>query len=136
MSEQWAAVLSEVPGVITDSNGNMAGDDADAARASWLSAASAGAIITGFTNHGLQQAETRDGGLGVSDSAIEDAVANPLKTVVQPGGTVKYVGTDATVVLNSDGQVVTTWANSSAGVRNPIQVPPEPPASDGGKGPL
>lgn len=29
------------------------------------------------------------------------------------------VGKDATVVLNKDGQVVTAWANSRAGWRNP-----------------
>lgn len=37
MSQQWAAVLSEVPGVITDSNGNMASSSADTARGSFLS---------------------------------------------------------------------------------------------------
>lgn len=34
-------------------------------------------------------------------------------------GAYVYVGKDATVVLNQDGQVVTAWANSRAGWRNP-----------------
>ncbi|RWR37449.1 hypothetical protein DK313_15270, partial [Mycobacterium tuberculosis] len=34
-------------------------------------------------------------------------------------GAYVYVGKDATVVLNKDGQVVTAWANSRAGWRNP-----------------
>ena len=74
--------------------------------------------ITGFTDHGLQQALSRDGGLGVSQSAMEDAVANPVDVVRQANGTFKFVGNNATVVLNSDGRVVTTWATNSAGWRN------------------
>ncbi|MGH9170158.1 MAG: hypothetical protein ACRD0Z_04730 [Acidimicrobiales bacterium] len=74
--------------------------------------------ITGYTDHGLQQAISRDGGLGVSQSAMEDAVANPIDVVRQASGTFKFVGNDATVVLNSDGKVVTTWATNSAGWRN------------------
>jgi RHS repeat-associated protein len=74
--------------------------------------------ITGFTNHGLEQALSRDGGLGVSQSAMEDAVANPVDVVRQANGTFKFVGNNATVVLNSNGQVVTTWATNPAGWRN------------------
>jgi hypothetical protein len=72
--------------------------------------------ITGFTQHGLEQALGRDG-VGVSDSAMADAVANPEEVIPQSGGAVKYVGRDAVVVLNSDGKVITTWATSSAGTR-------------------
>ena len=74
--------------------------------------------VTGYTQHGLEQALERDGGLGVSETAIQDAVSNPLDVVRQDNGTFKFVGNDATVVLNSDGKVVTTWANNSAGWRN------------------
>lgn len=73
--------------------------------------------IKGWTKHGTEQALERDGGAGVSNDAINDAVENPEDVVEQPGGTTKYVGKDATVVLNQDGKVVTTWANGSSGTR-------------------
>jgi RHS repeat-associated protein len=73
--------------------------------------------ITGWTKHGAEQAIRRDAGRGVSNKAIVDAVNNPVQVVNQSGGTVKYIGQDATVVLNQNGKVVTTWANSSAGAR-------------------
>ncbi len=83
------------------------------------SAADEGAnSITGFTQHGLEQALGRDGGVGVSDSAMADAVTNPVEVEEQTGGRTLYVGTNATVVLNSDGEVITTWANNSAGWRS------------------
>jgi len=76
--------------------------------------------ITGRTGHGDQQALSRDSGRGVSDEAMNDAVQNPIRPPQpQPGGTYKYVGQNATVVLNSDGEVVTTWARNSGGWRNP-----------------
>lgn len=56
-------------------------------------------------------------GSGVSDSAMDDAVENPTEVVPQANGTYRFVGTDATVVLNRAGQVVTTWARNSAGWR-------------------
>ena len=73
--------------------------------------------ITGWTKHGTEQAIGRNSGIGVSNSTISDAVKNPTQVVPQAGGTTKYIGKDATVVLNPDGKVVTTWANSSAGTR-------------------
>lgn len=120
----WKAVVGEVPGVITDSGGLMAGDSADRARSSWLSnngavvvgGAAVGAIITGYTRHGLNQAISRDG-VGVSPSAMLDAVKYPQQTIPQAGGAVQYVGRDATVVVNANGKVITTWANNSGGVR-------------------
>lgn len=75
--------------------------------------------ITGRTYHGEEQAQSRDGH-GVNDAAMEDAVANPVKPVVlQPNGTYKYVGENATVVLNQDGEIVTTWARNKTGWRRP-----------------
>lgn len=56
-------------------------------------------------------------GVGVSRKAILDAVRHPLKTVVQAGGIIKYYGRYAVVVLNSAGEVVTTWATSHLGWR-------------------
>jgi hypothetical protein len=74
--------------------------------------------ISTYSEHVLEQIAGRDGGIGVNQTALSNAFANPLKIEYVPskyGPTFKYVGSDATVVLNSDGNVVTTWANSSAG---------------------
>jgi hypothetical protein len=79
--------------------------------------------INGFTAHGAEQVSGRDGGVGVNDSALQDAVQNPIRPPQfvpdQYGGTYKYVGKDATVALNKDGQVTTAWANGHGGWRNP-----------------
>ncbi|POX68660.1 hypothetical protein C3471_28760, partial [Mycobacterium kansasii] len=80
--------------------------------------------INGITDHGAGRIAGRDGGHGVSDKAMQDAVANPVgppqfKVDELGRGAYVYVGKDATVVLNKDGQVVTAWANSRAGWRNP-----------------
>ncbi|MCX2729473.1 hypothetical protein OOZ19_04425 [Saccharopolyspora sp. NFXS83] len=75
--------------------------------------------ITGMTKHGEERAMGRDGH-GVSDQAMKDAVENPVKSVKeQAGGKYKYTGEDATVILGSDGQVITTWARNSNGWRHP-----------------
>jgi hypothetical protein len=78
--------------------------------------------ITGLTSHGADQVATRDGH-GVSDGALQSAVtapsAPPTFSPDQYGGTYTYVGKDATVVLNKDGQVVTAWATNRNGWRNP-----------------
>ncbi len=125
VSSLWQGVLSDVPGVVTDSRGLMAGDSADLARKSWLASingttlatgAVVGAVITGYTRHGLNQAISRDE-VGVSPSAILDAVKYPIQTNPQGGGVVEYVGRDATVILNANGKVITTYATNSAGIR-------------------
>ncbi|WP_051386370.1 putative T7SS-secreted protein [Actinokineospora inagensis] len=78
--------------------------------------------ITGRTEHGEQQIQSRDGH-GVNDEAVVDAVANPTKPPRyipdKYGGTYRYVGQNATVNLNKAGQVVTAWARNSAGWRSP-----------------
>ncbi len=70
-----------------------------------------GGKIPGFTRHGLNQAISREG-VGVTQAAMRDAVANPLRVLHQEGGKVLYVGRNARVVLNTDGEVVTTMALS------------------------
>ena len=75
--------------------------------------------MTGFTRHGLEQALIRDGH-GVSRKAILNAIKHPLSVIDQGTKGVKYVGKFATVVLNSTGKVITTWATTSAGWRNII----------------
>jgi hypothetical protein len=78
--------------------------------------------ISGYTEHGAEQVSGRDGH-GVNDSALRDAVTNPIGPPEfvpdQYGGTYKYVGKNATVAVNGNGQVVTAWANSRDGWRNP-----------------
>ena len=73
--------------------------------------------ITGYTRHGLNQAISREG-VGVAPKAILDAVRNPIRTVQQTGGRIKYIGKDAVVILNEKGRVITTWARNRLGFRN------------------
>ncbi|PVZ05769.1 WXG100 family type VII secretion target [Actinomycetospora cinnamomea] len=74
--------------------------------------------ITGMTRHGAERAEGRDRH-GVSDEAMADAVANPMKAPeYRPNGTYRYEGQDAVVSLNERGEVVTTWAKTSNGWRH------------------
>jgi hypothetical protein len=65
----------------------------------------------------------RDGGRGVSDEAVHDAVRNPIRSVEKrdtpDGPTFRYTGGDAVVVLNEVGEVVTCWARRGKGLRNP-----------------
>jgi RHS repeat-associated protein len=77
-----------------------------------------GNVIKGFTKHGINQAISRDG-VGVSGRAILEAVRNPVSRISQGGGRTMYVGRDATVVVNSSGRVITTWATTRAGTRIP-----------------
>jgi hypothetical protein len=76
--------------------------------------------ITGYTKHAEDQIAGRDGGIGVRRDALEDAFANPVKDVerlVDAQGRVsfRYTGENATVVVNSEGKVITGWANNSTG---------------------
>lgn len=66
-----------------------------------------------------EQGIGRDGGKGVAPKAILDAVKNPSTVVQQAEGAVKYIGDTATVVLNEAGKIITSWATSGQGLRNP-----------------
>lgn len=60
--------------------------------------------ISGRADHGEERAQGRDGH-GVSDGAMQDAVENPVKSPKeQSGGTFRYDGQGATVVLNPGGR--------------------------------
>lgn len=72
--------------------------------------------ITGYTRHGLNNAISRNG-VGVSPHSILNTVRNPISTQLQPNGTTKYTGPNSVVILNSQGQIVTTWPTSSSGQR-------------------
>lgn len=75
--------------------------------------------ITSYSSHALEQIAGRDGGIGVSHSALSNAWSKPLKIEYVPskyGPTFRYTGTDAVIVVNAEGKVVTGWAKSSSGV--------------------
>jgi len=61
--------------------------------------------ITGFRKHGINQIINR----GISPGAILDAINNPIKIKIRPNGTTQYCGSDAVIVLNPGGEVVTAW---------------------------
>ncbi|MGC2652220.1 MAG: hypothetical protein WA317_01165, partial [Mycobacterium sp.] len=78
--------------------------------------------INGFTDHGRERVEDRDGH-GVNDDALQDAVEHPVSPPSyqidsQGRGSYSYEGKDAIVVLNKDGQVVTAWARAHQGWRH------------------
>ncbi|WP_449768921.1 two-partner secretion domain-containing protein [Herbaspirillum chlorophenolicum] len=71
-----------------------------------------------YSEHALQQIAGRDGGIGVSKSALLDAWSNPIRIEYVPskyGPTFRLTGNDAVMVVNADGKVVTGWAKSSTG---------------------
>lgn len=78
--------------------------------------------ISGRTEHGETQIQGRDGH-GVNDNALQDAVEHPVQRPKfkpdQYGGTWQYIGKDATVNLNKDGQIATAWLNNHNGWRKP-----------------
>jgi len=94
------------------------GDDVIAAGARAGEKTVADGKITGYTRHGLNQAIGREG-TGVKPGVILDAVKNPKQVVQQSGGRIKYVGSNATVVTNAEGKVITTWSHGSEGLRVP-----------------
>jgi RHS repeat-associated protein len=68
--------------------------------------------ITGYTKHGLNQALGRDGGRGVKATEMLEAIRNPKKVIQQANRAVAYRGKKATVVLNREGKVITTFGKS------------------------
>ncbi|ANI60978.1 hypothetical protein PGR6_34050 [Pseudomonas sp. GR 6-02] len=101
-----------------------AGSAANAARlkmqlvAEQAAGARAPTQITSYSNHALEQFAGRDGGIGVSPSALSSAWSSPLKIEYVPskyGPTFRYTGADAVIVVNAEGKVVTGWGKSSSG---------------------
>lgn len=73
--------------------------------------------ITEYSKHAQERMEGRDG-VGVSEEAIEDALENPISYEYDANRDGwKVVGRDATVVINPDGRVITTWAEHKTGYR-------------------
>ncbi len=80
-------------------------------------AGEASQLPAGFTSHGWDQALNRDG-VGVSDAAMQEAlthqgIPNPQR------GSIVYTGEHAAVILNEDGDIITTWATDREGWRHP-----------------
>lgn len=63
--------------------------------------------ITGFTEHGLNQTINR----GVSPTMLLNTTKNPTVVLQQAGGNKLYLTNQAGVVLNKNGQVVTTYTS-------------------------
>jgi RHS repeat-associated protein len=78
--------------------------------------------VTGYTTHGLNQAISREG-VGVSPSAILDAWKSPsvIEGGVDQAGRPYFnlTGGSATISVNPQGQIITTWPTISAGFRGP-----------------
>jgi len=75
--------------------------------------------ITSYSDHAIAQIASRDSGVGVNKAAIMYAFSNPVAIQYVPskyGPTFRYIGRDATVVVNVEGKVVTAWAVNSSGV--------------------
>jgi hypothetical protein len=111
------ALLAKALGGGGTSSGSMTGPQVGPSQGASPYPAGAPREIDGYTQHGLKQVTGRDGGVGVTDSAMNDAVEDPVKVEVQPGGTFKYYGKSAVVILNDQGEVVTAWAKTSAAWR-------------------
>ena len=68
--------------------------------------------ITGYTKHALNQAIGRNWGRGVKASYIIETLTNPIKIVAQEGGKLKIIGKNATVIINSEKKIITTFGKS------------------------
>jgi hypothetical protein len=110
-------LLAKALGGVGQSGGSIMGPNGGSSQGTSPYPPGAPREIDGYTQHGLKQVLGRDGGVGVTDSAMNDAVEDPLKVEVQPGGKFRYIGKTATVVLNSAGRVVTAWARTSSAWR-------------------
>ena len=69
---------------------------------------SIGGVIKGYTRHGLNQAISRPGG-GVHPRGILDAARDPKSVKLQGDGTMKYKGKNATIIVDQDGLIITTY---------------------------
>jgi hypothetical protein len=80
------------------------------------SAGDAPSEITGWIPHSLDQIADRDGGIGVSKDELVNAFNDPIKIRPMANGSFQFIGKNATVVLNSRGEVITGWARNSGGI--------------------
>jgi hypothetical protein len=72
--------------------------------------------ITGYREHGINQAISRDG-VGVKPSAILETLKNPISLIESTDTfgriSIKYIGEQSIVVLNEYGELITCWATNS-----------------------
>jgi hypothetical protein len=74
-------------------------------------------LVTGWTEHGRERATGREGH-GVNEAAMRDALNHPVRAYSDvERRTTRYVGRDASVVLNENGEVVTVWPRGKRGWR-------------------
>jgi len=85
--------------------------------------------VTGHTKHGLNQSISRNGGKGVNAKSKSEAINSPKKVTSQPDGTTKYKGKDATVIVNKEKKIVTTYGKS----RSSTSSQPQGRSTGGGK---
>jgi RHS repeat-associated protein len=105
----------EVSGMVA---GLALGGAAAAARGAGEAGSGVAGVIRGYTRHGLAQAIQRDAGRGVAPRAILDAVRSPVSRTIGADGATTYTGSDAVVVVNEEGRVITTYARNSTAVRS------------------
>jgi Possible hemagglutinin (DUF637) len=77
-------------------------------------------VISSYSEHAISRMATRDGGVGVNQTAVADAFKNRIKIEYYPsqyGPTFRYIGKDATVNVNPQGNVTTVWARSAGGYK-------------------
>ncbi|WP_250961317.1 hypothetical protein [Serpentinimonas maccroryi] len=68
--------------------------------------------LTGFTRHGLNQVISREG-VGVNNRAILSTLRNPTTAFSDISNrTTRFIGPNATVVLNQSGRLVTAWGRA------------------------
>jgi RHS repeat-associated protein len=113
-----AIVVVGVGGIIANAFESAATMVTGAAEKEAATATRVAGRIAGYTKHGLNQAISREG-KGVSAKAILDAVRNPTSLVEQSGNRLRMIGSDAAVLLNAAGKIITTWATNGEGLRAP-----------------
>ena len=90
-AEELAAAANTAEGTTNSVNGARLGMQLSAEEAA---GAQAPTSISSYSNHALQQIVGRDGGIGVSQAAVDDAFANPTAIQYVPstyGPTFKYI---------------------------------------------
>jgi hypothetical protein len=112
-------VISKAPGVVDDSSAIRALQLKKQLHAEQLSGVRMPTQIYGYTKHGMNRAISRDG-VGVSTESILKTWRNPSNIEYVPtklGPSFRLTGFDSTIVINSDGKIITAWADNLLGVR-------------------
>lgn len=73
-------------------------------------------VDSNFYNRGMRYLLRREG-KGINPKSIQDTVKNPQSVKRSENGVTRYQGENATVILNSDGRVITAYPLNSKGFR-------------------